>query len=307
MRKVNVVCIMSVMLLLTQCKPSDDDVLSEDTTMPKVSLSGEVGLPNSRLSMSKDGVLSWYNVDHLFYYGMYTSRPTRMRSIAMSPHNPNIRIYKCDNINIYDYDYINRDLYYIGDFNPSDNSIIRNNNTQSGKLEDVGNFMLGKMNITATKNSDQNYTFPTTKLSMYTSVIHIDFPEDEGSKFYVNYPRCIHQVNITSSGSMETLPHPDDPSKTINILKCKVVPRYGPICINGSFKDSYVVVFPQEEPIPNTVLEITNGEKRIGVIFFPNGIRSNKLYVSEDGGALQINKRSTVVEKDLFENYDDLF
>lgn len=298
---------MSVMLLFLQCKPSEDDVLPEDTTMPKVSLSGEVGLPNSRLLMSKDGVFSWYNVDHLFYYGLYTSRPTRMRSIAVSPHNPNIRIYKCDDIGMPDYDYINRDLYYIGDFYPNDYSIFRNNHIQSGKLEDICNFMVGKMNITATKNSDQNYTFPTTKLSMYTSVIHIDFPEEEGAMYYVNYPRCVYQLIITSSGSMETTPHPDDSTKKINTLKCKVVSRSGPICIKGSTKDSYVVVFPQEEPVPNTVLEVSDGKNRIGTIFFPRGIRSNKLYVAEDGGALQINKRATAVEKDLFDNSDDLF
>ena len=113
MRRINVVCIMSVMLLFLQCKPSEDDVLPEDTTMPKVSLSGEVGLPNSRLLMSKDGVFSWYNVDHLFYYGLYTSRPTRMRSIAMSPHNPNIRIYKCDDIGIISEIFIQMIILYL--------------------------------------------------------------------------------------------------------------------------------------------------------------------------------------------------
>ena len=61
-------------------------------------------------------------------------------------------------------------------------------------------------------------------------------------------------------------------------------------------------MFPQSEPIPNTVVNIYADDEKIGSVVFPNGIRSNKLYVAEGGGSIQINGRSKVVEDILFTN-----
>lgn len=296
-----VACVLS-MLFLTQCKPEDDlETVVENPDMKEVMISGEIRLPKSRLTMDGSGNFKWGTKDYLYMFNGPTKNLTKLQRAGVSPQTPERLGYMGYGSVDADAKYISRDIYFVGSGVSISKRYIENDiNNQSGSLSGIDNYLMSKMSIPVfDKDPYLGYHFPETKMIMYTSVIHIGFPDCECESFYIDYEGCSNYYKAVSDKPY-TMPYPEDTTQVIEILKAKETFTYDKVRVNKTARNSYIVLYPQQEPIPNTVMTIYADETVIGTLLFPNGIRSNKLYVSENGGVINLKARCEVVEEDLF-------
>lgn len=291
--------VVACLSLFTQCKPHDDIDDIETLNYKRTSIYGEIMVPKSRITIDGTGVLTWESSDCFYYFNNFSNNPLVFKVSAVFHNTPHIRGFASYNLVTTGADYIARDIYYVAS-TISSRDIIKDISVQSGKLSDLKNYLMAKASIVAKKSETSGfYQFPETPLNMKVAIVHIDLPEMDCDGYYFDYEGCINTYKI-SKGSKTTIQYWDDTTKMIDTMKDNVTFELGKVCVNNSTKNSYVVLFSQQEPIPNTVLHIYADEEEIASIVFPNGIRANKLYVGEDGGAIKINERSVVAEEDLF-------
>lgn len=299
MRRLMFACMLS-MLFFVQCKPEDDlDVMEEQSNSREVMISGEIRLPKSRLTMDWKGRFEW-GKDYLYILNVKPNNLTRLQKGAIFPQTPEKLGFMGYSSIVANTDYILRDIYYVGGGVEVTNRYIENSvNNQSGSLSSISNHLMSKMTTIFDYRGVNGYRFPETKMIMYTSVIYIKFPNCDCESFYIDYEGCSNYYKVVP-GDQYIMPYPDDTTKYIDILETTETFTYDKVSVSKNANYAYIVLYPQQEPIPNTVMTIYADETVIGTLLFPNGIRSNKLYVGENGGAIVLNARSKVVEEDLF-------
>lgn len=297
MKRIDVFVALALMMFLVQCKPNDEFIEQEEGCMVK--LHGDVEMPYSRALFDSKGHLEWSTKDKLYLFNLRFYEPHYMKNSATSQYPGHLN-FACYYNQSPMADYLKRNIYYVGGTTQRKDSLIyRDLRNQTGEMSNIGNTIMGKMTVMAQKTETGTYHYERTTLGVITSVIRIDLPEMECEKYYLDYEGCYNYFEARFTRKVAAV-HPDDPTKTVDDMQNKETYYPGRVGVSGTTKDTYIVVFPQSEPIPNTVVSIYADDEEIGSVVFPNGIRSNKLYVAEGGGSIKINGRSKVLEDDLF-------
>mgnify|MGYP003301730940 FL=1 len=297
MKRINIIVTFVLMMFLVQCKPDDELIDGEEGRMVK--LYGDVEMPYSRMLFDSTGYLEWSpKDDYLYLFNTKYNKPHIMKNSASSQYPGHLN-FACYYNQSPLSDYLKRNIYYVGNTaQRKDSTIYQDLRGQTGKMSDVGKNIMGKMTVMA-ELIFSSYHYDRTTLGVITSVIRIDLPEMECEKYYLDYEGCCNYFEARFTKKVAAV-HPNDSTQTVDDMQNKETYYPGRVDVSGSTKDTYIVVYPQSEPIPNTIVSIYADDEKIGSVVFPNGIRSNKLYVAEGGGSIQINGRSKVVEDDLF-------
>lgn len=306
MKKSGAFVLLVVVFLFVQCTPEDG---AENSDCVNVTLGGDVMMPDTRISMDVNGDLTWNDDDRIYMLDGCNEKPVKLSVKNVSTNGPKKRSYYCE---LYRYfgvaDYIERVIYHQGRTTPTSKFLGRNYYYQSGELSMLKNNITAKAKIMACKNNSNDYEFMhNVTLSIMVSVLYIDFTGHGSENYHINYEGCANVIEINAVDEY-VKEYEADPGKTIDVVEYEEKYTLGEVTVTNNPGVSYVVILPQQEPRPNTVMEITNGAKElVGRVVFPNGIRANKLYVGSDGGPIRISKRSVVVEKDLSDNLEELF
>lgn len=302
MRCIKIIVFSLIMILFVQCKPRYESMEEDDNNNQSstVSFNGKVMMPKTRFLMDTLGHLTWISEKS---FSMLYSRKQYIAGMHCSADSSYKDNYIFATSKLYmepSADYLRRMAFFTGMKKQLGQIINMNFDVQYGDLEKVWYSFFGTIDAVGKLNENMDtYEMPPTKLRMVTSVARIKMPQYDCESYYLKYEGCITGVDIGMYGE-RTTQYPYDTTMSINEMEYIYVYRYGDICIQRHPEDAYVVLYPQTEPIPNTVVEVYADTTLIGTINFPNGIRSNKLYVGGDGGAIKINGRGTVVEEDLF-------
>lgn len=294
--------LLACLLLFTQCKPQSDLEDVETQEIERMPIYGEIMAPKSRLTIDGEGVMEWESDDCFYFFNIFSNSPLVFKVSAVFHNTPDIRGFATYNVATTGADYFARDLYNVSG-TASGNEVIKDISVQSGKLSDLKENLMVKASIFAKKKTSEYYQFPQTPIYANVAIAHIDLPEMDCEGYYFDYEGCCNVFKV-SVGRKTTIKYSEDTTKLVDTMKDKVLYELGRVCVNNSSKDTYVVFFPQEEPVPNTVVHIYADDEEIGTVVFPNGIRANKLYVGENGGAIQLKGRKGVVEEDLFVEED---
>lgn len=296
-------------ITFTQCKPIDE-------TNTEIRYVGVSSINNSKTDVSPEGIVTWSSNDFICGYGLDSDMFATLVQLPISYITDNGEAY-------FDYTYKNsgpigiggvpicKDLYHIKNItnykyqangqNYSMTTIAANLMDQTGKKEDVGNYLVAHSKVTF-ENVSETSSLPKfyfeCNFKPLSSVARVNL--EGAAQVLINYSGLNNVFYVERS---------TPPNCTNKYLECDMLgesiisPQEGRgITIMSPSADTYITLLPQETPV-ETVVEFTDpstGEV-LGSVTFPNGIKSGKLYAGPGYKPIELKSesKSTVVETEL--------
>lgn len=297
-------------ITFTQCKPIDE-------TNTEIRYVGVSSINNSKTDVSPEGIVTWSSNDFICGYGLDSDMFAKLVQIPISSITDEGKVAH------FDYTYQNsgpigqggvplcKDLYHIKDItnynyqldgqNYSMTTIAANIMDQTGKKEDVGNYLVAHSKVTF-ENVSETTSLPKLyfecNFKPLSSVARVNL---EGAKQVL--------VNYSGLNNVFYVERSTPPNCTNKYEECdmlgggEIYPQEERgITITSPSADTYITLLPQETPV-ETVVEFTDpstGEV-LGSVTFPNGVKSGKLYAGPNFQPIELKpgNRSTVVETEL--------
>lgn len=294
MKKYNVFILITIISLFVRCKPEPDIDDTQNQKLTEVTV--EMEIPKNRILMGKYGRLAWDEDDFLYIFMGEDAKPYKL-NIVEDDEAAQSSLRRFKGLMVSDSSCLETDVYHTGITEILARGISKNLYQQIGVIDRC---FLAKARTLFYDTGTSYCAVGKPKMTMISSVMYIDFTGLD-SELYIDFEGCSNFITVVKTDEY-LKKYSEDTTKIVRVIESELKYTKGRLLYSGECTKTYVVLFPQQEPIPNTVMKIMNYDKEvIGTILFPNGITSNKLYLGKGGDAIKISARSPaeIEEKDL--------
>lgn len=251
-------------MLFTQCQPDNNEDEDEDDEKNGIYVSGRIIANSSRTSIINQngtGIISWEQNDKIFCYPISTqntftefnnsngSDVFECKSAIMSNAGNYLRFYK---IGYSDIDIISSISTPSGQIIPQQTDINISISTQSGKIEDFGQYHISKSNDVLIKKLDTRPPTFTFEDATFTSMIAyacFDLSKYEGKEVKISVDNANNHFCLkgASSDALDDM----DPEEIFS----QAEGTDGTITITNPSSETYVAMLPSSSSVVKLIVD----------------------------------------------------
>lgn len=296
MDMINKVIIMLFVALFLRCTPDDG------FTNGMVEINGEIGDRSSRLQFGDDGGMEWDRDDKVYMMSEGVDNTIAVFTSREINENNNVNALVCRYNAATCPDLMYRNLYYLGNWRYyDDKKITFSIYEQSGFKSDFGKHFVASARDVMFKTDDKKtYTFLKTQLNSMVSVACFDMSMIDAKEFAIEYANCYNTIMLEYNGIVEC-DYEGVSGYTYDKTEVREYYESGPLWIRTPTNETYVVMFPQKKPLPNTMLYFKVNGEVVASINFPNGVSANKMYLNNEGKPIMITPEGVKSNEEVVE------
>lgn len=290
MKKTNIIMLVLLSIMFTQCKPDD-----ENNT---IQYKGISSINSNKANVDKMGITRWTKDDVILGYGLdfdQSSIVVELNVTSISSDGKTAEFY-CEHESgpfAPGESPVCRDLYLIKEPGTYNGSIAANLMNQTGESTDIGKYFVAHSKVKFEAQPNNTFFFKGN-FNALSSVARVNM-ENASGKVLVNYSG-LNNVFYIEKGQVDY----NSNDYSLNCTNKYVESDIKGITITQPSSDTYISLLPQENPEPTIVTfsDASSGDI-IGTVKFPNGIKSGKLYAGPEYSPIELNSRNTIIETEL--------